>query len=334
MSEHVGGHRMTDQVRSDLRQPGPVTRGAHHHPDRIAAQAFNRCSRPQEQSSALRTRTAHLEVGGDGLPDIAGNGEAVTATSLAVDDDLSCPPVHVVEAEQRHLPTSEPKASEQRQDREISSPDGRRLIAAPQQEGHLSGVECTRQRSETPGRDRRDRRGQVERRAPLCVEEPQQRPKRRRQSAERLRRPGWRHFTSPAGLEHEARHGARRKVFEIEARGSGELVQEEGSVSHVGANRRGRQRSLAPEVARVLIQQLLRRRSRGPNRRLRHDIQGAQVVEERGEGTSRGQPGPALCSSCADELIDHFARYLGNRESLELEPAAQVCHQQQANRCG
>src|ERR1035441_8749150 len=112
LRQHVGGQRVTESVRSHLRQPGPVTRGAHDHADRVTAQTFHRCSRPQEQSPALSARTAHLEVGGDGPTDISRHRKAVEAMSLSMDDDLSSPPVHVVETKMRHLPRSEEHTSE------------------------------------------------------------------------------------------------------------------------------------------------------------------------------------------------------------------------------
>ena len=105
----------------------PVARSTTPAPPRPLTGATSPGTLPGQSSG----RAASLQVGSDRSTDVAEQWEPVEAAALAVDHDLSGPPVDVVEAEGRHLPGAQAQAQQRQDDGVVTPPNSRPPVASP-----------------------------------------------------------------------------------------------------------------------------------------------------------------------------------------------------------
>jgi hypothetical protein len=146
--------------------------------------------------------------------------------SLADDDDLAGPPVHVVEREPCDLPGTQPQPREQRNDREISPAHGGVAVKALEQQLNLAGVEPPRQQP-AARRHRGHRRNERARGITPQVQEREQRPQRTDQVRGRL------HAPAARPIQHERGDLGRRQAREIIAQRLRALREEHTRGVHV-----------------------------------------------------------------------------------------------------
>jgi hypothetical protein len=150
-----------------------VTREGDDAADGPACERPVGCDRFQEHRSVARRWPAVAEVAGQCLAHVCGQGQAVDASPLAPDAQLSCPPVDVVEGQRCNLAGAQPEPREHDQDRHVPAAGDRRRVTACNQPRHNSGGYGSRQRRPGPRRHRRHGLDERAARPPGRVEEAQ-----------------------------------------------------------------------------------------------------------------------------------------------------------------
>lgn len=100
--QHLCRGRVAQPMSPNARQPGPVTRRAHHPRDSAPVHALAWRGHPQKQRPALATWSA-TQVRHDRLADIGRQRQHVLAVALAVEQQHPGPPVDVVQDDRSDL---------------------------------------------------------------------------------------------------------------------------------------------------------------------------------------------------------------------------------------
>lgn len=97
---------MPEQVGALMRrmQIGTDHGAMHDGPDRLAiAKATPRGTQTDKHLSGAARRSGLAQIAPERFADVPGQGQALNAPALAVDDQLPRPPVEVVQAQSGHL---------------------------------------------------------------------------------------------------------------------------------------------------------------------------------------------------------------------------------------
>jgi hypothetical protein len=108
---------VTETVRTDRSNAGPLTGPAHDEGHPVAGQAPDRGHRRQKRRPAGSVWPASAQVVGDGLTDLDGKRHDITTAALGVDYDLTAPPVEVLEIQAGDLRGTQSEADEHQQHR-------------------------------------------------------------------------------------------------------------------------------------------------------------------------------------------------------------------------
>ena len=124
-----------------------------------------------------RPRTARYAA--SAVADIVRDREPIVPACLAAHEQITGPPVEIVELQAGDLDRAQPQPGEQHQHRVIPRAVKRRAVTAGQQRLDIGLRHRRRDRRLSPPRDPRHRLGQRPLREPADVQEPQQRPQLR-----------------------------------------------------------------------------------------------------------------------------------------------------------
>jgi len=126
--QHGGCHGMAEHMgRPSTRAHDPCL--AHRLSNdgryrRMGSEGAKRRASAEEHDIGIEVRTAFLEVVHDGIADLLGQRQACLTTSLATYTDCGFSPVDIPETEMDDISRPKPQASEEKQNRSISSADG------------------------------------------------------------------------------------------------------------------------------------------------------------------------------------------------------------------
>ena len=100
-----------------------------------------RCGEAHEERTALRSGRAPMEVRHEPGTHIGREGHALSPASLALHDELSDTPVHVVEAQGRHFGGAQAETGQRGDDREVTAAAEGTAIARGEQSSDVLGLE-------------------------------------------------------------------------------------------------------------------------------------------------------------------------------------------------
>jgi hypothetical protein len=123
--EQLGGQRMAQQRRASERgvEPGPRQCAAHDRPDRLPVdEATARRPHPDKELPCRARRSAVTEVGDEGVADLVWQWEAITARTLAPDEEFPGVPIQIIQGQGRHFTSPSAEPGQQEHNRVITLP--------------------------------------------------------------------------------------------------------------------------------------------------------------------------------------------------------------------
>jgi hypothetical protein len=123
--EQLGGQRMAQQMRASARGVEPSSRqcAAHDRPDRLPVdEATARRPHPDKDLPCRARRSAVTEVGDEGCADLVWQWEAITACTLAPDEEFPGVPIQIIQGQGRHFTSPSAEPGQQEQNRVITWP--------------------------------------------------------------------------------------------------------------------------------------------------------------------------------------------------------------------
>ena len=216
---------------------------------------------PQEHRPEL-ARAATLQIPDQRLADIDRQRQPVQTVALPANDQLTTPPVEILELHRGNLPGAQPEPHQQQQDRVIPPSDRPPPVAAGQQAAHDPRLDPARQGPIPQIRHAGNRPHQRRGDQPRHVQIPQQRP----QAGHQI--PRSRHAPPRTLTRQKPAHLGGRQPLELPL--VRQLLQEQPRDALIAGHRQRRQPALAHQVLVIAREHLHPRPVRHHRHRRRH----------------------------------------------------------------
>jgi hypothetical protein len=123
LTHELAGQGVPEPMGSHVWQPGPQAGPLDDVPDQVSADRAAGCPTRQEQLASPLRFAAAGQVGDQGFTNLRRQREPVLPASLAADDELAGPPVHVAQLQAGDFDRPQAQPRDQHHDREVADAD-------------------------------------------------------------------------------------------------------------------------------------------------------------------------------------------------------------------